>query len=167
MKNDSNKKTETLLFVLLVGFLIPLEIFCADLAFETIGEVASTLYFIAVGINLLFLVLAFRNRMLASLGVFLLAIVIIPYQLYLSDRLVRVQTEASHIVAYVYQERIDTGEFPSNLADYEFHDREMEQFIKTYRVENDGSQFSLFYRVGTENTSHYYLSESGWGYYPD
>lgn len=30
-----------------------------------------------------------------------------------------------------------------------------------------GGGFVLFYRVGTENTSHSYAPEYGWGYYPD
>jgi hypothetical protein len=167
MQKNSTKKVEILLFALLVGLLVPLEIFCTHLAFETIGEIVSTLYLWGVGLNLLFIVLAFRNRTLAALGVVLLAIAIIPYQLFLGHRLLRVQAEASRIVTYVYEEKIDTGEYPPTLANYEFHDPKMEQFIQSYRVEKDGSEFSLFYRVGTENTSHYYLSQMGWGYYPD
>jgi hypothetical protein len=167
MNKNGTKKVELLLFVGLLGLLVPLEVFCAYLAFETIGEIVSTLYFLAVGLNLLFIVLAFRSRNLAALGVVLLALVIVPYQLYLGDRLVRVQAEASRIVTYVYVERIDAGEYPTSLANYEFHDPEMERFIQSYRIEKEGSQFSLFYRVGTENTSHYYLSPTGWGYYPD
>ena len=158
---------EVFFFVVLVGILVPLELFCAYLAFETIGEVTSTLYFLAIGLNLLFIVLAIRFRTLAALGVILLALAIIPYQLLLGHRLVRVQAEASRLVTYAYEERVDSGEFPRDLANYEFHDPEMEEYFQTYRVEEDGSEFSLFYRVGTENTSHHYMSESGWGYYPD
>jgi hypothetical protein len=167
MNKNGTRKVELLLFVLLVGLLVPLELFCAYLAFETIGEIVRSMYLLAVGLNLLFIVLAFRHRTLAMLGVVLLALAIIPYQLYLGDRLLRVQAEASRIVTYVYAERIDTGAYPSSLADYKFLDREMERFIQRYRVEDDASAFSLFFRVGTENTSHYYLSQTGWGYYPD
>jgi hypothetical protein len=167
MKKDSTNKAEIFLFGLLVGFLVPLEVFCAYLAFETIGEIVSTLYFLAAGLNLLFILLAFRKRTLAALGVVLLATAIIPYQLYLGNRLVRVQAEASRIVTYVYAERIDTGEYPSSLANYEFHDPGVKRFIQSYRVEDDAGAFALFFRVGTENTSHYYLSQTGWGYYPD
>ena len=93
-----------------------MELLCASLAFETIGEIVSTLYFWAVGLNLLFVVLAFRYRTLASLGVVILAMSIIPYQLFLGYRLVSVQVEASRIVSYVYEERIDTGKISSLIG---------------------------------------------------
>ena len=160
-------KKENVLYILLLGLLVPIEIFCAFLAFETIGEIVSILYFFVIGLNLLFIVLAFRCRTLAALGVVLLAIAIIPYQLYLGHRLLRVQAEASRIVSYVYEQKLDTGEYPPTLSNYKFHDPEMKQFIRSYSVEPDSSEFLLFYRVGTESTSHSYISEIGWGYYPD
>ena len=166
MKTDGSK-VEVFLFLLLVGVLVPLEVLCARLTFETLGEVTSLLYFTAVGLNLIFIVLAFRSRSLAALGVVLLALAIIPYQLYLGDRLFRVQAEASRIVTYAYEEKIATGDYPATLANYAFHDPDMEPFIQSYRVEQDGSGFSLYYRVGTENTSHSYTSQTGWSYYPD
>jgi len=167
VKKDNINQAETLLFVLLVGTLVPLELFCARLAFETLGEVTSSLYFMAVGLNLIFVVLAYRSRALAALGVVILALAIIPYQLFLGDRLVRVQAEASRIVTYAYEERIATGDYPPTLANYAFHDPDVEPFIQSYRVEADGSGFSLYYRVGTETTSHSYRSQTGWSYYPD
>ena len=166
-KLEKNNRVEIALFALLVGILVPLEVICARLAYETLGEITSLLYFIAIGLNLIFIVLAFYSRTLATLGIMLLALAIIPYQLFLGDRLVRVQGEASRIVTYVYEEKIDTGHYPLTLANYEFNDPHVAPFIQTYRVEADGQGFSLFYRVGTENTSHSYISQVGWGYYPD
>ena len=160
-------RVEISLFILLVGILIPLEVFCARLAFETIGEVTSMLYFMALGLNLIFVLLAFRSRALATLGIILLALAIIPYQLFLGDRLVRIQAEASRIVTYVYEEKLATGDYPSTLANYKFHDPNVDAFIQSYRVDADSDGFSLFYRVGTETTSHSYISQVGWGYYPD
>ena len=162
-----NNRVEILLFILLMGILVPLEVFCARLAFQTLGEVTSVLYFMALGLNLIFVVMAFRSRTLAALGIILLALVIIPYQLFLGVRLVRTQAEASRIVTYVYEEKIDTGDYPPTLANYKYHDPDMEEFIQSYRVEADSGGFSLYYRVGTENTSHSYISQVGWGYYPD
>ena len=149
-----------------MGLLVPLELFCARLAFETLGEVTSLLYFIALSLNLILVLLAFRNRLLAAVGLILLALAIIPYQLYLGDRLYRVQAEASRIVTYVYEQKIHTGNYPPNLANYRFNDSKMEPFIQSYHGDEEHG-FSLFYRVGTESTSHSYISEIGWGYYPD
>ena len=56
---------------------------------------------------------------------------------------------------------------PPSLEDYEFRDPQMSQLIRSYHVEQDGNEFALFYRVGTDSTSHYYLSQTGWGYYAD
>ena len=56
---------------------------------------------------------------------------------------------------------------PPSLEDYEFRDPQMSQLIQNYRVEQDGEEFALLFRVATDNTSHYYLSQTGWGYYPD
>jgi hypothetical protein len=161
------KKVETWLFVLLLGVLVPLEIFCAYLAYETLGQVVSALYFLAVGINLVFILLAVRSRSLAALGVVALALVIIPYQLLLGQRLVRVQAEAARIVSFAYEQKIATGEYPPDLASYTFYDPEMEKYVQDYQVDASLGGFVVFYRVGTETTSHSYSPRYGWGYYPD
>ena len=167
MKTDVSPSTEKWLFAILVIILVALELLCARLAYNTLGEVTSMLYFLAVGLNLVFILLAFRSRSIATIMILLLALIIIPYQFYLGNRLVRVQSEASRIVTYAYEEKTASGAYPPTLEDYEFHDAEMEPYIQRYDVEPDGGGFSLYYRVGTENTSHHYISQTGWGYYPD
>jgi hypothetical protein len=161
-------KTENFLFVLLLALLIPLELLCARLAYETLGEIISAFYFLSIiGLNLLFIILAFRYRAAAALGAVGLALLIIPYQIILGDRLIRVQAEASQIVSYVYEQKIQNGVFPSDLSCYIFHDPTMKTYIQNYQLDEVGKQFKVFYRVGTESTSHWYSSDTGWGYYPD
>lgn len=162
-------RSETIIvFVLLLGVLIPLELLCALLAYETIGEITSSLYVIGViGLNSLFIVMAFRYRTVATLGVVVLALFIIPYQVILGQRLLRVQAEVTHIVSYAYEQRIHSSAFPSDLSGYAFHDTAMEVYIQRYQLDQTQEQFTVFYRVGTENTSHWYSSTDGWGYYPD
>ena len=161
------KKTETLLFALLMLILIPLEIICAYLAYETIGEIVSIVYFLAVGIYLVFIVISVRYRTVAALGAMVLAFAIIPYQLILGQRLIKVQAEAARIVSYLYEQRLGIGEYPADLSSYEFHDPEMEKYVQNYRVDETRGGFILAYRVGTENTSHTYSPKDGWSYYPD
>ncbi len=161
------KKGETLLFGLLMLVLIPLELMCAYLAYETIGEVVSVMYFLAVGINLVFIVLAVRNRTLAALGAVVLGLVIIPYQLVLGQRLLRVQAEAARVVSYVYEQRLATGEYPADLSNYEFHDSAMASYVQNYRPDETRGGFVFAYRVGTETTSHTYSPQDGWSYYAD
>jgi hypothetical protein len=161
-------KSETLLFILLVGTLIPLEIICALLAYETLGEITSQLYFISViGINLLLVMLAFRYRTIATLGIVGLALLIIPYQVILGNRLIRVQAETTRIVSFVYEQNAQNGTFPTDLSKYTFHDMETKAYIQSYELDAENKHFMVFYRVGTESTSHWYSSKDGWGYYPD
>ncbi len=161
-------RTEILLFALLMGVLIPLELLCALLAYETLGEITSYIYFMGiVGLNSLFIILAFRYRAAAALSAVLLALLIIPYQVILGQRLLRVQAEATHIVAFVFEQKVQSGAFPSDLSSYAFHDAEMKAYIKSYQLDEVREQFTVFYRVGTESTSHWYSSQNGWGYYPD
>ncbi len=161
------KRPATLLFVLLMIVLVPLELACAYLAYETFGEITSHLYFFVVAINLAFIALAIGYPRAAALGAVVLGLVIIPFQLVLGYRLVRVQTEASRILGYVYEHRIDTGQYPEDLSDYEFHDSTMKNYIQVYRLDGSYGGFILAYRVGTESTSHTYSPDNGWSYYPD
>jgi hypothetical protein len=161
------RRSETALFISLMAALVPMEILCARAAHETLGEVTSALYFMAVGLNLPFLLLAIRSRAIAALGATVLAVSIIPYQLVLTDRLFRVQAEAARIVSYVYEQRLIRGDYPVDLSDYAFHDPGMAAFIQEYRRDEASGGFYLAYRVGTESTSHTYTPKGGWGYYPD
>lgn len=161
-------RTDVFLFALLLGVLIPLELLCALLAYETIGEITSSIYYISiVGLNLLFLVVAFRYRVVAAMGVVGLALLIIPYQAILGNRLLRVQAEVTRLVSSVYEQKVMSGAFPSDLSGYTFSDAEMKTYIQSYQVSQTCEQFTVFYWVGTESTSHWYSSEDGWGYYPD
>lgn len=55
-------KNERIICGLLFLCLVPLEILCAYLAFETVGEIVSAFYFLAVGINIPLAVLAGRGQ---------------------------------------------------------------------------------------------------------
>jgi len=161
------ERSKRWLLALLMLVLVPLEVACAYLAFETLGEVTSMLYFIAVVVNLLFILLAIRRPDAAAVGAFVLGLVIIPYQAVLGQRLIRVQAEAARIVSYAYEERLESGEFPADLAGYVFHDPGTESYIQNYSLSDEYRGFVLAYRVGTENTSHTYSPKDGWSYYPD
>ncbi len=126
------------------------------------------IYFIGVvGLNSLFIILAWRYRTAAAVSVVLLALLIIPYQVLLGQRLLRVQAETTQIVAFAFEQKAQSGAFPSDLSNYTFHDADMKAYIQSYQLDEVGEQFTVFYRVGTESTSHWYSSETGWGYYPD
>ena len=161
------RKVEIMLFSLLMGVLVPLEAWCAYRAYETIGELVSGAYFAALALNLAFIVLAVRSRLAAAVAAVALGAAIIPYQLVLCSRLLRVQKEAAGLVAHVYEEKLRTGKYPADLRSYVFRDPRMKPYIQGYELTDDGGGFLLTYRVGTESTSHGYSPKDGWGYYPD
>ena len=103
----------------------------------------------------------------AALGAVTLALAIIPLQLMLGHRVLRVQAEASRIVAHVYEQRLATGEYPVDLADYEYRDPTTRKYVQLYAADESAGGFLLAFRVGTENTSHTYSPDVGWSYYPD
>lgn len=158
---------EGVLIGLVAIVVVALEVVSARLAYETLGAGASTLYGLATAINLPFILLAFRRRLLAIAGIVLLALVIVPYQFVLAERLWRVQTEAARIVAYAYETRVSASAYPTSLADYSFYDSTTEPFVKEYGLDAAAGGFILCYSVGTESTSHCYSPKNGWTYYAD
>ncbi len=159
--------TELVLWVVLALTVIALEAVSAQLAYETLGAIASSLYWLAMAINLPLLLMAFRSRLASAVGILLLGLVLIPYQFALAERLWRVETEATRIVAFAYENRIAGAVFPASLAGYAFNDPATRPYIQEYRPDSASGGFILCYRVGTESTSHCYSPREGWTYYPD
>ena len=162
-----NNKTKWGLFGLLMIALILLEALCARLAYETLGEIMSTVYALLVALNLIPLLLFFRHRTAAVLIALALALIIIPYQLILADRWQRAQAEAERILAYVDEQRLNAGRYPPSLLEYDFHDQDMAVYFHEYQLDDTRGGFILSYWVGAPTTSHTYSPATGWTYYPD
>lgn len=120
----------------------------------------------AVVINLPIALLALWKPLPGALAGVALGLLIVPQQVILGQRLVEVQREVSAIVGYAYNVRAETGQFPENLDGYVPRDDANLRWVQDYRLLESG-EFIVFYRVGTENTLHWYSSAGGWGYYPD
>ncbi len=167
IKQKKCKATELGLLVALVITLISLEVVSAHIAYETVGAVASALYWAAIGINLPLFTIAFKSRRVAAIGLILWGLVLVPYQFALAGRLWRVQVEAARIVAFTYEAKISSGTFPADLAGYMFHDPTTRPFIEEYRPDAASGGFHLCYWVGTQSTSHCYSPGEGWTFYAD
>jgi hypothetical protein len=98
--------------------------------------------------------------------VILLALAVVPYQFWLSWRLHQLQGEAAAVVAYAYEQKLATGEYPANLAAYAFEDPSLASHF-SYTRDSAECAFLVSYYVGTPNTSHSYCPSFGWSYYPD
>lgn len=159
---------ECLLPGLLLLLLIPIEVTCAKSAFETIGEINSGVcWSVCIAGNSLTLILDVYWRFAAALVAILTGLYIIPYQVSLMVSLYQVQAEATRIVAFAYETERTTGQFPGTLPKYTYDNPERTEFIQSYQCGQQFGGFQLFYRVGTESTSHGYSPKDGWSYYPD
>jgi hypothetical protein len=168
LKPPSEKQKEWLGLVFLLLVLVPVELFCAAAAFETLGDIDCSLYWlIVIGGNGLVLLLAIWRRFAAVVLAVALALAVIPYQLLLVHRLWQVQNEAARIVGYAYETKIQTGDYPADLGGYEYQTPATRKYIQGYHVDKKHGGFLLVYCVGTESTSHWYSPKDGWSYYPD
>lgn len=146
--------------------LIAAEIACAELAWHTIGEVVSSLYVILIFFNIIPFLLGFTKFRRLAVGLALLcALLIIPYQVLLGYRWHLLRQETLSIVAHVNQVKKQTGEYPPNLSAYQFLHPRLQHHI-TYEY-YEPTNYSVYFYIGTPDTSHWYNSNSGWGYYPD
>lgn len=148
--------------------LIVLEIFCAKLAFETLGEIDSGLLLFLVALNIIPLtLLILKKHKEVAMGLLLLiALIIIPAQLCLGFKLLYLKEEAANITAFVYEQKFATGNYPNDLSSYTFSFPKLQKHF-SYRKESDQA-FKILYFVGTKSTSHFYYSEhKKWSYYPD
>ena len=161
------KRRPWLLFLTRFAVLVLVEILCAQLAYETFGEVVRSVYLLVVALNVPLLILALWRMPAATIGMVALALLIVPYQVVLGQRLWRVQNEAAQIVHHAYGERLATGRYPRDLSGYVLRDPAMARLIQSYEPVEESGGFLLAYRVGTVNTSHTYSPLHGWQYYPD
>lgn len=148
--------------------LIVIEIFCGKFAFETLGEITSAVYFFIIAINIIpiFLLILNKQKNLAIGIVLLIDLIIIPYQLYLGVKLVSLKEEAANLTAYLYEQKIDNNIYPKDITGYEFTFPELKKNFNY--TQESANQFTLYYYVGTEGTTHFYNSDTKkWGYYPD
>ena len=151
-----------------MAVLIALEAWAAAQAFHTLSEIDSGAYHLAIGLNVLpagWFLLGFRRA--GVLAAVLLAATLVPYQAVLGLRSLRLQAEAGRVVAYVYQYKLETGEYPADLSGYRFADTALKGHYH-YGVDNPyWGGFIVSYWVGTPCTSHWYCPGQGWRYHPD
>jgi hypothetical protein len=162
------KKAEWLPLALLFGTLVALEAVSAWLSWHTLGDIPSALYWLALALNVPVACLAWFHRPAAALVSVALALAIVPYQFALGHRWLRVQAEAANVVAYAYEQKLATGQYPADLSGYTFRDPSARPFIQGYSAgPRVPGGFQVTYCVGTPSTSHWYSPATGWGYYPD
>jgi len=155
-----------------VIFLVALEIYCAKLAFENLAEIISDfLLYIIVPINIIPILLLFSGKKIRlAIGILMvLGLIVVPYQLFLNDKLINLKEESANITAYLHKYEIVNKKLPSDLSGYTFSFPKLQKNFNYYIDKQSGKeQFYLTYFVGSNSTHHFYSSEDDkWGYNPD
>ncbi len=161
-------------FIIALLIAAGLELLAASLAYYTIGAVVSSLLFIMVGFNVVPLMFHFlKQRWLAIVAALVIFGFLVPYQVVLGHRWWALQQEANQLVPYIYQTRVETGDYPTDLSGYEHLYPNLETHIN-YEIFDDCEGFAVWYFVSTPNTSHLYHTRqceneqyAGWFYSDD
>jgi len=137
--------------LLLAGLLVPLDLLCALLSYETIAEVhMHLLLFVAVVGNLL-----------------ACALLIIPHQLALGIQYLMITHEAKQIVEYVDQSIVSDGKPPADLSAYSYRFPSVRDHFIAYTLDKKNGGYRLSWYIGNRGASHWYSPNEGRRYYPD
>ena len=153
------------LMLALLAVLVPVEFGCGLLAYHTLGEIPAAFVRMSVILNLVFVAtFAMGSRRAAIIGILVFATWIVPYQLTLGSRWWLIHQESTAIIDFAERHRIEKGEFPIDLATYEFRHSSIKRHI---RYRHESATFRVSYHIGTTGTSHWYDHGEQWEYYPD
>jgi len=160
----------TLNYSYLIFFLalISIEVFCIFQSYANYGWTMPILLSIIASFNILPILFffIFKKEIAATICALIIGILIIPDQLYLMVKHIKLKEEVANISNYVYQRKLKVGEFPANINDYNFVYPNLKKDI-FYTCEN--RTFMIRYSVGTHSTTHWF--DSGrmekWSYYDD
>jgi hypothetical protein len=147
--------------------ILPTEFYCVSSALETQGEVMQALLKMLLWANMLWVGLFWWFPRAAQAGLLAIGLLIMPYQVALLDRLTRLNAEMACLVDSRLRLRAEGKPIPLGLDDYQFSDPRLRRFVYSYKVEEDGRDFSLHYFVVQPGITHSYSSKTGWFYYPD
>jgi hypothetical protein len=138
-----------------------LGLWCAVSAYYTLSEVISFGYWLVMIVHVVPATLCARRYYHAGI---VTAMTLFPEQVVLSRRLSRLRQEVLSIVAFANERKSSTGHFPSDLSGYRFQAWDLTDHLR-YRPQTDA--FRVDYWVVQPGISHWYSTETGWGYYPD
>jgi hypothetical protein len=161
------KRRLTILFLVGAAVLVPVEFLCVRSALETQGEVMQAALFVVLCGNLLCVPWLWRSPRVALIGLLVVGLLIIPYQVFLLDRLVRLNNEMIRLVDSRLRLRAEGKAIPATLDDFKFSDPKLRKFVWRYGVNDDCHEFWLEYFVVQPGITHSYSSDRGWFYYPD
>jgi hypothetical protein len=170
----AHSKAGLSLLLPLILFLVLIECACANLAYYTLGEIDSALYYMLIWINAMAALISFISVRVGALATLILAVLIIPYQAHLGLRWRLLDQEAAHLIEYLEQQKHQRGAYPMDLAGYRSLSGAIQSSVydpaRPWDVmywPDQPSGYVVRYHIGTESTCHEYSPANGWSYYPD
>ena len=94
----------------------------------------------------------------------ILFLLLVPRQILYGYRWLQLRQEVMLIVDYATTYRTQFGELPTDLSGYTWDDASLQERIG-YQA-SDG-RFNVAHYIIQPGISHWYASDTGWGYYPD
>lgn len=150
---------------LVLGASLFAHVVAAGIAYETLGEVRSCFLYCCLFLYVPCLVIYFcGGRAGGATAAVVLALIFVPLQLALLWRHVSIRGEVARIVVHVETIKRETGHYPRDLRGYAWTNASSKDYLK-YDCSN--GDLMIYYWSGNENASHWYSSNTGWGYYPD
>ena len=160
--------------VILFALLLGVAAAAVLLAYYTVGEVRQCACYLVYGcivpVAACYLVRPGRATRLAWAGTTLiLTLLLVPPQVILVKRWINLRAEVRSISAWATQHQATFGQYPQSLTRYNWSRPAHRQRITwSTRVDVTGStQFTIGHWIQQPGISHWYSSDTGWGYYPD
>lgn len=170
MKPDSDKiETQDVSWPML---LTTTAIFAASLhllAYNVIyteGEVIQTLFWLLVVATVVFALIGFYRRRVAMWGVVLMGGMLLLWQAYQLRTWAKLHEEVITIIRFAEESKEKTGNYPHDLANYNFEHGWVKSHICRIGTNNSG-EFGITYFMNNPGTTYWYSSKTGFGYYPD
>ena len=152
-------------FIFLVCILSGFEYLAALVTWHTVGEISAGFPIIAILVNFYCIYLFFRWKPFSILCLFSLACFFVVPQIYWGVKYLLIDAEIKSIISYMNTYKKDHGLYPQNLKTYVWEYPFVQKHIQDFKV--DGLEYQITYCIATQSTSHWYSSQTGWGYYPD
>lgn len=135
-------------------------------AYETVGEVRSGLLHASLALYLLPIIVYLSGRPLSAAVISLVLSLLFGLpQFVWARRLIVVRSEVQEIVEFAEAARCECGQYPHDLAEYQWTDPSSQEYIE-YDL-SDGNHLMVYFWSGNRHAPHWYSCTSGWGYYPD
>lgn len=167
MKFQNNR--HKVLFAIFFVFCFALEIYLVKITAVDLHLVVAGIILILMLCNFMSIILYFKKKYTYGiLIVATIALLLVPYQIMIVDKKLKIKEESANIANYIFLYKIKNGNYPEDINEYEFKYPALNENINYKQWGEKG--YMLFYYVGYNSTMYnLYFSENSknpyWEYY--